>query len=539
MQFQVLNSSGVAFDITGVLLDSMVDTRIINADYNLDFTIVRTAENEQAYQTLDTDRIIIYNGQRYVVQMCPDNGYSKAVTAIHEFYELNDDFVQGEVEEGVYTPLQLLTFCLSSSPDWTLNLNATGLVNVQIEKFGNNNPVALIQQLMELLDAEFEPNSVGKVLNVRKRLGTVTNFEIEYKKNLITSERNVDMSGVKTAVRVYYNRRETGEYNSTFLYQSPNVGAYRRLKLAAPIYLDDVTSQSVATTMVQSMINDIPQVSISTTFANLQEAGFNSDSLNLGDTVRLIDERINEFGQVRIVQIQKYPLMPGRSPDIILANRPKSLFDAVIQERQNRESLDNLVVKQTEIYNGVQINSEGLTVKSRTGLITININANEGINIIRGSISVFRVDTNGNLMMDGNLLVTNGNGATPLLQAYRDARGGILNIHDINGFLVTRLGVEEAGASRRGGSLQIYSSSSSTIERVKIDTGQNALNDGGRITLTNSNGVGTVVINSSTTTPSITLQSAAGQTYLSSFEGFIGGQEIATQQWVRDNFQPL
>lgn len=404
MQFEVLAADGTPYEITGVLLDSMVDTRIINADYNLDFTIVRTENNADAYNILDTDRIIIYEGQRYVVQMCPDNGYSKAVTAIHEFYELNDDFVQGEVEEGIYTPLALLNFALSSSPDWTLNLNGSVLNDVQIEKFGNNNPIALIQQLMEMLDAEFEPNSNGKVLNVRKRLGLITEFEIEYKKNLITSEKNVDMNGVKTAVRVYYGRQETGDYAGTFLYQSPNASAYRRLKIASPLYLDDAT-ESLARTIAANSINDIPEVSISTTFANLQEAGFNSDSLNLGDTVRLIDERINEFGQVRIVQIQKYPLMPGRSPDIILANRPKSLFDAVIQERQNRESLDGLVVKQTEIYNGVQINKEGLTVKSRTGLITIDINANEGIKITRGSINVFSVDTNGNLRMDGNLLV--------------------------------------------------------------------------------------------------------------------------------------
>ena len=539
MQFQVITSNGVYYDIVGVLLDSMVTTRIINADYNLDFTIVKTEKNEEAFNAIDVDSIIVFEGQRYIVQNCPFNGYSKAVTAIHEFYELNDDYVQGEVELGVYTPTQLLNFALSSSPDWTLQLNSTGLVNVQIEKLGNNNPVALIQEIMLLLDAEFDPDSNGKILRVRKRLGTETNFEIEYKRNLITAERNIDMSGIKTAVRVYYNVNESGQYGGTFVYYSPNRGSYRRDKFAAPIYLDDVTSEATARSMVSTMINDVPQVSITTTFADLQQAGFNSNDLNLGDSVRLIDERINEFGNVRIVQIQKYPLLKGKSPDITLANRPKTLFDTVIQEKLNRESLDNLVVKQTEIYNGVTINQEGITVKSRTGLVTININANSGIDIVRGSISVFRADINGNVTLDGRLFVTNGDGVTPLLEAYRDTNGGAFRIYDNDGNLSVRLGTEPQNSNRRGGNLQLYEAAGLGIPRVTIDVGVNGTNLGGRILLEDTSRQNNIAIDTTRGGGIISVSRGGFESSITPTGGVIGNEFIATQEWVRANFQSL
>ena len=539
MQFQVITSSGVYYDITGVILDSMVTTRIINADYNLDFTIVRTEKNEDAFNAIDVDSVIVYEGQRYIVQNCPFNGYSKAVTAIHEFYELNDDYVQGEVQLGVYTPTQLLDFALSSSPDWTLELNSTGLVNVQIEKLGNNNAVALIQEIMTLLDAEFDPDSNGKVLRVRKRLGTDRDFEIEYKRNLITAERNVDMTSVKTAVRVYYNATNDGQYGGTFVYYSPNRGAYRRDKFAAPIYLDNVTSESTARSMVSAMINDVPRVSISTTFADLQQAGFNSNDLNIGDSIRLIDERINEFGNVRIVQIQKYPLLSGKSPDIILANRQKTLLDSVIQEKLNRESLDDTVVKQTQIYNGVSINTQGFTLISRTGLVTININANTGIDIVRGSISVFRADVNGNVTLDGRLFVTNGDGVTPLLNAFKDANGGALNIYDNNGNLNIRIGSEPIGSGNGGGSLQMFTGSSSSTPLIELEGGTNVVNNGGIMRLRNLSGNASMVISATAPGPYITLFSGSDRLNIDNTGIEINGENVATMEWVLSNFQRL
>lgn len=539
MQFQLITNTNEFLDITGVLVDSMVTTRAVNADYNLDFTIIPTANNERVYQLIDVDSVIIYDDQRYTVRICPDNAHSKAVTAIHEFYDLNDDYVQGEIDEGLYNVEQLLNFALSNSTDWTLQYEGTDIPNVTIDKFGDNNPVALIQQIVELANCEFEPDSDGKILRVRKRFGIQRPFDIEYKRNLVTIEKSIDISNVKTAARVYFNRRPSGEYQSSFIYESPNASSFRRLKYDKPIYLDNFNSEALARQYLDQTFNYIPSVSITTTFADLQNAGFRANDIQLGDSVNLVDQRINEFGSVRVVQLQKYPLLPSRSPELVIANRPQNIVNSIVREQANRENLDAIVVKQTETYNGVKVNTNGLTVFSRTNLVTITINADDGFRIVRGSQRVFDVDTNGALQMDGNLLVTNGDGVTPLLQAFRDVRGGVINLYDINGNLNVRLGSEQSFSNTRGGSLQLFADSSSVIPRVIIDARQNLDQEGGRVSLFNSDGNKFIVLDTTSNTESLIISNGINQTILNAFEGYINGQEIATQDWVTANFRPI
>lgn len=540
MRFQMYDESNQLQDVTGVITDSMVFTRVKNADYNLDFTIIRTPKNENIFNSLEEDSVIFFDNQKYVVKLCPDNAYSKAVTCVHEFYELNDDYVESSIEEGIYSPDQLMQLIFSMSPDWSYQLNTEGLLNVEIEKFGESNPIALLQQAMELLDAEFDPDSNGKVVRIAKRLGEKKNFSIEFKKNIVDIQRSVESSNVKTAVRVYYNRLDTGEYNGSVVYESPNSASYRRLKWEKPLFLDDVLNATEALEIAANSINDVPNVSISTSFVSLRESGYNSDIINLGDTINLIDKRFKEFGEVRINQITRYPLLKGKSPDIVLQNRPKNIFDSIIKQQENRNALDKIVIKQTEIYDGVKIDKFGLTVESRSGLATIHMNGDDGITIRRGSIRTFYVDPSGNVVMDGRLRVTNGDGVTTLLEAFKDSNGGVFKLYDNDSNLNVRIGSEGLNSPFRGGVLQLFHDDNALAPRIDMGIrGPQFTQQGARMLLRDKEDVINILLDTNTNG---IVRIENGDTFqtaeMKPGSITVNGSEVATRQWVVDNFLP-
>ncbi len=501
----------------------------VNEDYTLSFTVVPTDKNTHSYPLVQEESLIECENELYVIKQCIDNPYNKSVTALHEFFETVNDYVEEVLLEGLYPIEEALAHAFSSTTDWTYVVEDT-FQQATLTDFGNNNLVALLQSILESYNAEYTVSSTDKVVRIKKQLGTETDYQVRYKHNLITINRQTDSSNVKTAVKVYFNPDEFGEYRSSVIYFSPNKDLYNRTKWAEPLYLDTVTTESEALAYAATQLQDTPIVSITTEFIHLQEAGYDGDDMSLGNSFFLIDERINLSNIARIVEIERYPFDKSKSPRITVANKRKSITDVTISQKQQHNQLNDVAVKQKKIYNGCTITKEdGFKATAQNGVVVM-LNASEGILVINNEVRKFFVDVDGNLIMDGKLQITSeGN---TLLEAFLDKNGGVLNIYDEDGNLNTRIGSNKYSSTTMGGAVFVYADGDKN-DHIRGELSIDRISESGQLELRDSNGQLRVKISVDS---GIRIMDSNGNivTDLSETSGEIGGDLIATRDWVRD-----
>jgi len=123
-------------------------------------------------------------------------------------------------------------------------------------------------------------------------------------------------------------------------------------------------------------------------------------------------------------------------------------------------------------------------------------------------------------------------GATLVNEFTKNANGGLLNIYDIYGNIQSVLGVESGYGTNTGGSLTLF------MDGLKhaVDIGATTAKEAGFITMFDYNGTARVSIQAKNVNnnSSIALFDANGteRSNLTETQGVIGGQVIATENWV-------
>ena len=518
--------------------NSAAITQSLNGEYSLSFCIPRTPKNRDCYELIQEDALIFVEGETFVIVNVAELPLSKDVTAVHEFFELNDEQVDQTLADVFHT-IEGALAVIFNGLEWSYQVHDT-FEMAYLKDVGDDNPIALLQDVLKAFGAEYSVSSVDKVVHIYKRVGIDTDYQIRYKHNLVAIDKDVDASDVKTAIRIRYNKQEDGTYASIATYYSPHANKYRKIKWAKTIEYD-TTSQAEALAYGASQITDAPKITISCEFVHLQAAGYNSDDIALGNSFYLIDERLNENDLARIVAITRYPYS-NKSPKLTLANRFKNMSDVAVQQQLQHQQLDRESVKQKENYNGVIISEDGgVEVKAEEERgVKIWINAKEGILIKNGEIRKFYVDVDGNVTFDGRLLITKGDGITPMLEAFLDEHGGRLMMYDVDGELNLKMGSEESGSGQLGGILKLYHDGE---DRLRVQLGAFVGNgSGGALTLFDNADKERVIVQALQDSflgglIGIADETGSVQTALTLREGRIDGKKIATEEWVTNKLE--
>ena len=529
----ISNIEGVSEPFTD--FQSLSVRQKINENYELNFVAVKTKDNSFSYDLLKDNAMITLNDENFIVKSVQETPYSKSIIALHEFFEISDDFVENELADNFYTINQALRHAFSLTTDWTYQVEGA-FERAFLSNFGKDNPISLLNTIIEYYGVEYTVSSVDRVVKINNRIGQLTDEQVRFKYNLTSIQRDIDSNSVKTAVKVYYNADSFGGYRGSFTYTSPLSNQYRRIKYSPPIYLDNVTSLEEATRYAQNSLQDTPIVSNTVEFTQLKSSGYNQEQIGLGDSFFLIDERLKLEDETRVVEIESYPFDKDRSPTVITSNAKRNVENLSINQVVRQNDLNNSAVKKGNIYNGASINDDqGILIRGRNG-VTIRLNADIGFLIENGLKQEFYLDTNGNVNFDGRLNITE-NGQTHL-EAYLDEFGGRLIINDVDGRPQVTLGSEQSGGANQGGTIRVYDD----LGQARAALSVLRATGGGAFSMTDGQGRGRVGINADNGFgPNISLFNSSGvsPTFLNEREGNIGGEKIATEAWVRANFAPL
>lgn len=509
----------------------------INADYNLNFAVFN--KKQPSYPLLQEEALIDIGDEQFVVKNIMDGPYSKSITAIHSFFECVHDFVDDGFPGGLYTIQEALNLAFSGS-EWGYTVIGS-FPQATLYNFGHDNTVALLNAIIEAWHVEYEVSVATKKIIIKQQLGVQTDSQIRYRHNLKTISRSINSENVKTAVKIYFNLDDYGDYQSSVIYYSPHNANYRRPKWAEPMYLDDVTSESEALVYARQHLKDTPDVTITAELIELKKAGYQTDEVQLGNSLYLIDERMSLSNLARIVEIERFPFDSSRSPIVTISTVRQNLMDAVVQRKVEQRQLEKTAVKQKTIYNGCTISKEdGFKATAENGIVAF-LNATRGIAILNGEVYKFYVNPEGELILDGKLHITYN--SKTMLEAYMDDNGGVVKVYDKNGTIDVALGSNWSSLNDTGGFLNIYADDGTTKDiraRLYVDkAGDGAGTLGLRHKHSSIDSVGMSAQVSSSLMFWLCDENDEFVTTLGTERGYIGNSQIITKALLDDEIADL
>lgn len=426
----------------------------LSKEYTLEFVILKTERNKYVYDMVQEESKVVIGNEHFSIKIVEENPYSKRVYALNSFFDTIDDYVEETFPDGLYSITEALDLAFSTT-DWTYTLGDSYPQRAKLEDYGNDNALSMLNKVLNAFNSEYEINNVNKTVTIKRTIDVDTDYQIRYKINLTEINKTVDSSDVKTAIKVFYNLDEFGNYNSSIIYRSPNNSKYPRDKWAAPIMSDVITTQAQAISTARLVLNDEPTINFEVEFVALQQAGYNSDDLQLGSIVFLVDERMDIDANARITAIKTFPYEPNRTPIVSISSIKKNMSSLAISQQKAQHTIEQSAVKLKSIYNGCTISKEdGFKAVAENGVEAF-LNATEGIAIKRdGKYKFYASAVEDELVLDGKLNITSNN--ITMLEGFKDDAGGTFKIYDNDGLLNVRIGSNKFSSTHNGGSLVIY-----------------------------------------------------------------------------------
>ncbi|MFE4119945.1 prophage endopeptidase tail family protein [Priestia sp. YIM B13486] len=174
----------------------------VNDLNSVSFTVVRNEVNAAAFDLLEDDSPIEYDGVRYVadVEKRPYKNTTKAViTTQHEFFSKMID------RSYVYTTLPTASRSLSAymsfitqDSDYTFSVvDSFGIK--KIENFGGSNPLDLFKKLLATFKAEFDV--VGNEIRLYNQLGPTQSYPFRSRNNISDIVKKGSANNLCTYIR--------------------------------------------------------------------------------------------------------------------------------------------------------------------------------------------------------------------------------------------------------------------------------------------------------------------------------------------------
>jgi phage minor structural protein len=319
--------------------------RNVSGEKTLAFLLLPTDQNKHSFNMVQEESILDFDGDTYRIKQVSEKNrgqtFIKEVVAIHTFFDLIDKH-QYETHTGSMTFQAALQFVLSDT-SYTWDIVDSFLAR-DFENFGDDNRLALFQDLMKSYQAEFTLN--GTHLTFKQKIGNATDFQFRYGYNIKTINRNVNTNNLSTYIKGYGKQNDDGTYVVESEYTSPNEAIFG-IRHAKPVRDERYTTIEGLNERLKAEIIDTPDVSVTIDFADMRRAGFPFDVPNEGDDTFLIYEPMNNLDlEARIMEIDEeftefneYPI----KTNVTLSNFRNNMTDKWIDFSKTQKDVSGIL----------------------------------------------------------------------------------------------------------------------------------------------------------------------------------------------------
>ncbi|HFD1577329.1 TPA: phage tail protein [Enterococcus faecium] len=295
-----------------------------NETWEISFTIVKTKFNELAFDLVDYENSVFFNGQEFIVKQmgvsAEGAAITKTVTAMHIYYTMQDGF-QYDTITGTRSINQLLAHVFK--PDnrgftWNVVDPNKKFLPVEQENFGNGNYLKLVEEILKDYDAIVIPDNKNLTFFPRSEYGKKTEEQIRYKYNTDSVKFDIDTFNLKTQIKGFGKKKEDDTYYFTPITYTSKQSEKWGIRVQSPVSDDRYTVSGNMLERLKTDLQDYPSISGSVTLKW-------KISPNKGDHVPFIYEPLNINTYIQVVGIKTYPAIPNKPPEITLSNTKKTM----------------------------------------------------------------------------------------------------------------------------------------------------------------------------------------------------------------------
>lgn len=286
----------------------------VNGDFSLACLVLNTVNNQYAWDLVEEESIVEYEGHEFRIKQIAKETYRKTVMAPHVFFDLIDHPVY-DIKGGTMYVRDAFSFALKGT-GWTFEV-VDNIPPQLIFNFGESNTLALIKEACNVFGCEIKIEA-GKHLKVYKQIGKDDDYQFRYKHNIKAIKESVDTTKLATVIRGY------GGNGLVVTYTSPNAKVFGE-RHAEPIRDDNIIDAVTMTETLKRTLNDVPDASIELDAILLEGA-------ELGDKVWLIHEKQGIEFQTRIMAQKRKPQI-AKADTVTLGNRKQTLSDLLTETK--------------------------------------------------------------------------------------------------------------------------------------------------------------------------------------------------------------
>ncbi|HFQ3653155.1 TPA: phage tail protein [Enterococcus faecium] len=295
-----------------------------NETWEISFTIVKTKFNELAFDLVDYENSVFFNGQEFIVKQmgvsAEGAAITKTVTATHIYYTMQDGF-QYDTITGTRSINQLLAHVFK--PDnrgftWNVVDPNKKFLPVEQENFGNGNYLKLVEEILKDYDAIVIPDNKNLTFFPRSEYGKKTEEQIRYKYNTDSVKFDIDTLNLKTQIKGFGKKKEDDTYYFTPITYTSEQSEKWGIRVQSPVSDDRYTVSGNMLERLKQDLQDYPTITGTVTMKWRVEP-------NKGDYVAFVYEPLGVNTYIQVVGIKTYPAIPNKPPEITLSNTKKTM----------------------------------------------------------------------------------------------------------------------------------------------------------------------------------------------------------------------
>ena len=295
-----------------------------NETWEISFTIVKTKFNELAFDLVDYENSVFFNGQEFIVKQmgvsAEGAAITKTVTATHIYYTMQDGF-QYDTITGARSISQLLTHVFSAGSrgfTWEVIDPNKKFLTVEQENFGNGNYLKLVEEILKDYDAIVIPDNKNLTFFPRSEYGKKTEEQIRYKYNTDSVKFDIDTLNLKTQIKGFGKKKEDDTYYFTPITYTSKQSEKWGIRVQSPVSDDRYTVSGNMLERLKQDLQDYPTITGTVTMKWRVEP-------NKGDYVAFVYEPLGVNTYIQVVGIKTYPALENKPPEITLSNTKKTM----------------------------------------------------------------------------------------------------------------------------------------------------------------------------------------------------------------------
>lgn len=321
-------------------IQSIVRSRKVNGEKAIDLISVPVEGSN--YDFVDTESRFLFQNEPYIIKKISEKNqgrYSiKTAHCVHRFFDDMINSFQYENFTGSQTFAAALTRVFGPTIyDFSIVDSFTA---ESFDNFGKDNCLSLFQSVLERYGAEFEV--IGTRVYLRRQIGNDTGFQLRWKHNIKSIEKQVDTENLATYIRGFGGEpNDAGVYPIQREYDS-NMEIFGELHAEA-VYDERITTVAGMDARLRQELVDEPQLSITVDIAAIE-----GNPRNEGDRGYIIYEPMKIKVGARAVEInetfnyheRKWKV---RQTAVTLSNLRNKLTDVTTRFAQTSKQFDRLM----------------------------------------------------------------------------------------------------------------------------------------------------------------------------------------------------